>query len=176
MMRAIAEAVHTQVFGGDTHAALRVLTWDQDCQAGHVPFRRDCCVCQEAAAKSRPHRRVPHPLAGTLSLDTAGPFRVAKEGKVLKKFILVGTFTWLQPDGGEPDPPPLPDEGGEDLPLLENEDAEDDAENAEAAEDADHGEEERGDVEERQEPKINVFKLCIAMGSKGAKEVLQTIN
>ena len=74
MMRAIAEAVHIQIFGGDSQAQLRALSWDEHCQAGHFPFRRDCRICQEASAKSRPHRRVPHPLAGTLSLDTAGPW------------------------------------------------------------------------------------------------------
>ena len=89
--------------GGDQHPSLRG-RHSVGFEGVDLQFRRDCRVCQEAAAKSRPHRRIPHPLAATLSVDTAGPFRLAKEGKVVKKFILVGAFTWLQPEGGEPDP------------------------------------------------------------------------
>ena len=163
---------------------LRALSWDEHCQAGHVPFRRDCLICQEASAKSRPHRKVPHPLAGTLFLDTAGPFRVAYEGKVKKKFILVGAFTWLQPTGGKEDPEDVPKD---DLPAdlqLEGEGEPDEVEVEEEGEPGDGEEkdleEDREDLQEEGEqqehPKINVFRLCIAMTSKGSKEVLQTIN
>ena len=83
------------------------MTWEQHCQNGHVPFRRDCRICQEQSAKSRPHRKVTHPLAATLSLDTAGPYPVAKDGKDLMKYILVGTYTWLLPQEQHP---PVPDD------------------------------------------------------------------
>ena len=189
MMRAIAEAVYIQVFGGDHLVQLKPLSWDEHCQAGHVPFRRDCRICQEASAKSRPHRKVSHPLAGTLSLDTAGPFRVALEGKVKKKFILVGAFTWLQPAGGKEDPEDLPGEDQpEDLQLEEDGGIDDHVEPEEDHGDPEEGDEDihpvdpegdqehRDEVEPQEEPKINVFRLCIAMSSKGSKEVLQTIN
>ena len=48
--------------------------WAAHYQAGHVPFRRDCAVCLEAAGRDRPRKAVPHPSAYTWSLDLMGPF------------------------------------------------------------------------------------------------------
>ena len=80
LMRSVARALVVQVFNKELKVpALRALTWEQHVEAGHVPFRRDCRICQESSAKSKPHRRVHHPLAGTLSVDTAGPFKEAEE-------------------------------------------------------------------------------------------------
>ena len=48
--------------------------WAAHYHAGHVPFRRDCAVCLEAAGRDRPRRMVAHPSAFTWSLDLMGPF------------------------------------------------------------------------------------------------------
>ena len=73
LCRAIAEACAAR-FKEEGHVKVKKMTWEQHCQNGHVPFRRDCRTCQEQSAKSKPHRKVMHPLAATLSLDTAGPY------------------------------------------------------------------------------------------------------
>ena len=98
LMRALAAALDEQALRR-SDVQLKALTWAQHCEAGHVPFRRDCRVCQEASAKGKQHRRIKHPLCGVLSLDTAGPFPVAHENGVARepgedmKFLLVGAFT-----------------------------------------------------------------------------------
>ena len=48
--------------------------WAAHYHAGHVPFRRDCAVCLEAAGRDRPRKSIPHPSAFTWSLDLMGPF------------------------------------------------------------------------------------------------------
>ena len=95
-MKAIAIAV-VKVIG--RKPTLRALRWEE--HAGHTPFHRDCRVCQEAAARDRPHRKLRHPKAGALSLDIAGPLRPERdhEAKKKKKYILVGAFTWIVPKG-----------------------------------------------------------------------------
>ena len=45
----------------------------------HVPFSRECTTCLKGGGKSRPHRKVPHPDAMTLSLDVCGPFRPGED-------------------------------------------------------------------------------------------------
>ena len=78
------------------------------------PFRRDCRICQESSAKSKPHRRVLHPLAGTFSVDTAGPFKEAMEDGG-------GSLYLLKPAGGSEDPPDESlEDGVELLPLEED--------------------------------------------------------
>ena len=47
--------------------------WAAHYHAGHVPFRRDCAVCLEAAGRDRPRKTIAHPSAFTWSLDL-GPF------------------------------------------------------------------------------------------------------
>ena len=199
MMRAVSKALADQVFG-HAEVKLRALTWDQHVSAGHVPFRRDCRVCQEASAKGRPHRKVKHPLAGTLSIDTAGPFPLAEEDGENMKFIVVGAFTWLRPVGGDEDPPDEALEG--DVPLLEIEGEEDDVQLAladgecEEADDGLHADGEEGEPDQgdggeilhgegelrddqgelRAEPEINVYRMCIAVPAKTAKHVMEAIN
>ena len=107
MMRAVATALVRQV--QQKEIMVRKLSWDEHVRNGHVPFRRDCGVCQRAAARSRPHRRQDFPEGFTLSFDTAGPF---KEGKDLdnqkKKYLLCAAYTWpvltsTEGDEGDPD-------------------------------------------------------------------------
>ena len=75
---------------------LRKMSWKEHVALGHTPFRRDCRVCQEAAAKDRPHRRVRHPLAGCLSVDITGPLCRSQDQQGEKKYMLIGAFTWVK--------------------------------------------------------------------------------
>ena len=73
MMREVARWLVEEAQGGEAKA--RMLSWDEHIQLGHVPFRRDCKICQESRQKQHPHRKVKHPLSGVLSLDTSGPHK-----------------------------------------------------------------------------------------------------
>ena len=104
MMRSIARAVIKETQPGKS---LRIFSWEEHVQNGHIPFHRECLVCQQAGAKSAPHRRIGgrkggKPKAGVLSLDTSGPFVKGIDlGEEKMKFILVGTFTWLVVKGSK---------------------------------------------------------------------------
>ena len=100
-----------------------------------MPSRRDCQQCVRAQARARPHRRVQHPEAFTLSVDLSGKFTpgINQEQKQCK-YLLVGVYTFpitrdgvplASPDGVEPQDQPLPgldefsaDDGAEDGPDL----------------------------------------------------------
>ena len=184
LCRAIAEACAAH-FKEEGHVKVKKMTWEQHCQNGHVPFRRDCRTCQEQSAKSKPHRKVMHPLAATLSLDTAGPYPIAKDGREMAKYILVGTYTWLLPQEQHP---PVPDDefADSDAVVFEEEaeeseeimeEKEDDEEEAmEEPEEAKEAEEERMESEEREDPNLITFRLAIPMASKDQKTVLSTIQ
>ena len=142
LMDYVADALCRQAFGEKDEIKVKAMTWEEHCAAGHVPFRRDCRLCQEARAKSRPHRKVMHPLNGTLSVDVAGPLRRAPDvagplrgaehAGADMRYILVAAFTWLKPKGGSSDPPdhldPEREEVVEDLPEIEDEPKEEDEE------------------------------------------------
>ena len=67
--------------------------WQLHVQRDHLPFRRDCRHCVQAAS-GRPHRRVTHRSAYVLSADVAGPFR--SKGKATDtnqhRFMLVCAY------------------------------------------------------------------------------------
>lgn len=99
LMRAMARAMNKHLH---PEKMLMAFSWEQHVQNGHIPFHRECVVCQQAGAKSAPHRRIVggkkggRPRAGVLSLDTSGPFvKGVDVGEEKMKFILVGTYTWL---------------------------------------------------------------------------------
>ena len=101
----------------------RLSSWRTHIQQDHYPFRKDCQVCQEAAAKGAPHYRqkVP-PRAGVLSLDITGPFQKARdlERGTYAKYILAGAVTW--PSGGvgpDVEPEDLEEPHQEAPPLVE---------------------------------------------------------
>ena len=125
MMKAIAETLQVSVLRKTIK--LRALSWGEHVAAGHTPFRKDCRVCQEAAAKDCHHRRsrLP-PKVGVLSVDLTGPFKKGKDlqGKEAR-FMLVGAFTWLAPEQKEEEQPDeeIPDVP-EEAPILEDEEQE----------------------------------------------------
>ena len=97
MMSMIARSVLREVI--DIEPKLKPLSWQEHLKNNHVPARRDCLVCQQTA-QAHPHRRVPHPYAGTLSLDTVGPLVKAKDADgTMAKYFLVGALTWALPLG-----------------------------------------------------------------------------
>ena len=122
-------------------------SWKTHYLHDHMPSRRDCQQCVRAQARARPHRRVQHPEAFTLSVDLSGKFTpgINQEQKQCK-YLLVGVYTFpitrdgvplASPDGVEPQDQPLPGldefsaedgaEEGQDL-LQEQEDGDVDVE------------------------------------------------
>ena len=92
-MSMVTEALLTQVI--NRRPKLAPLSWQEHIQHGHVPFRRDCLVCQQSLQQQPPHRKVKHPLGGVLSIDTTGPFiRAYDMGGYKAAYILVGALTW----------------------------------------------------------------------------------
>lgn len=121
MMRSIATALHEQVMG--RCIKMRLMSWQEHVAAGHVPFRKDCKVCQESAARDFYHKRskLP-PRAGVLSMDMAGPFHESPDLHSRKaKYLLVATFTW--PKGMKTNEQEEDDsvEVPEDAPQIEDE-------------------------------------------------------
>ena len=93
-------------------------SWKTHYLHDHMPSRRDCQQCVRAQARGRPHRRVQHPEAFTLSVDLSGKFTpgINQEQKQCK-YLLVGVYTFpvtrdgeplASPDGVEPQDQPLP--------------------------------------------------------------------
>ena len=92
----VAEALLTQVI--NRQPKISSLSWEEHLRHGHIPFRRDCLVCQQSLQQQPPHRKVKHPLGGVLSIDTTGPFiRAYDAGGYKSAYILVGALTWTVP-------------------------------------------------------------------------------
>ena len=136
--------------------------WRRHCQAGHLPYRRDCEVCLECAGKDRPRRRVPCPESFCLGLDLMGPFREGKDQEVkpMAKYAMVGTLT-IPIDQGAPMVQGLRDLRKEELPLEEDADvlagvAEDEAVDQELRDEWEEPRERpREDLDEREAGEIN---------------------
>ena len=118
MMREIARSIFLQVQGGDEEGKMMKLSWDEHLRLGHLPFRRDCWICQQSRQKQNPHRRKKFPLSGVLSLDTAGPYRDGTDLVMTSRYLCVGAFTWAFPKGtrGFEEPTEVDVEGA---PLVE---------------------------------------------------------
>ena len=102
LMKEVAMQIQKTIFQKKVKAMK--LSWDEHVQRGHTPFRRDCQVCQEAAARGRRHMAIEHPgRAGILSLDVAGPLKLGHDLEMETKFALIGTYTWLLPPGAKED-------------------------------------------------------------------------
>ena len=121
---------------------IKALSWQEHLAFNHIPFRRDCYICQQAQQKQLPHRKIKNPLSGVLSLDTSGPFCKGTDLEGHARYILVGALTWIIPqktdklkeeeeDGCEvPEGAPLLEEEvqaeEQHLPELQGEDGEED--------------------------------------------------
>ena len=193
MMDAISTALIRHAFKQEP--CLSQLSWKDHIQMGHVPYRRDCKVCQETFQLQRPHRRIKHAISGVLSLDTAGPLELSQDlEKENAKYLLIGALTWLVhrdvplrevlPEDPLPDDAPSLDiletqeeveeeeeKSGQVSPsdaLGNVEDATRDVGNGETRPDQEAVEEELKDFE------VQVFRMLIPMPSKKAPVVLQT--
>ena len=174
LMRAIAVAVCRELARKITQKALN---WDEHLRAGHVPFHRDCRVCQESAAKDRPHRKVKHPKAGVLSLDLAGPLHKYSDHEGPKKYILVGAYTWIAEKGKakegftetvEDDAPEIEDK-------KDDEEHEVEAEAEKEEEEVVEGERPPEDAVEPEEFEIEVFRLAIPVQDRSAEKVFEAV-
>lgn len=128
-MSMMARALREQVFNNPV-IKQKELTWAEHVAFGHVPYRRDCKVCQETLQQCAPHRKVKEVIGGVLSVDVAGPMIPAYDmGGKQARWLLVGVLTWRVPRGTTKMKPeedqPVPLEGSEtgtpvpDAPRIE---------------------------------------------------------
>ena len=185
VMSMVASSLMEEVF--KEKISIRALSWQEHIAFNHVPYRKDCLVCQESQQKGWPHRKVKFPAAGVLSLDTAGPLIKASDlGGYKAKYLLVGTFTWAVPKGSEKLKEMEEEEEVEDAPEIEDGQQVDEAlggegeeedrpEEIQEEEDEKISPEEQKEEEERnKEFDIRVFRMVLPMTSKNSKEVMNT--
>eukprot|EP00438_Fugacium_kawagutii_P029112 Skav233709 [mRNA] locus=scaffold2120:28636:35173:- [translate_table: standard] len=179
-MKEVASRLQSVVLGG--RLRMKRMSWEEHCQRGHTPFRRDCQICQEASARGRLHQKVKHPRAGVMSLDVSGPYKAGKDVEESSRFMLIGTYVWLRPP--DEDPREVKDE--EEVPE-QREDEEMGEELEEPGEmDEDRNEEvdeeawpdeppirEIPEEEERKDPKFEVMKIGIPIRGKTKEAVLE---
>ena len=79
VMNMISRALLEQVFEGEV--SIKALSWHEHPANNHVPYRKDCLVCQETQQKG--------------ILETSGPLVLANDMRGFKaKYMLVGVLTW----------------------------------------------------------------------------------
>ena len=172
VMSMVAEALMLQVM--QQHPKLRPLSCDEHIAHGHTPYRRDCAVCQHTMQQCNPHRKVPYPVGGVLSVDVAGPLIPAKDiGGLYTRWMLVGTLTWAVPaesdklkvpevpdaEGDEPQidiNPEEPDENQEEEKALKDKEGEEGKEEGDEAQVRvwEEEEEEKGEKEGEKDPAL----------------------
>eukprot|EP00435_Cladocopium_sp_Y103_P028784 s3094_g7.t1 len=187
LMRAIATALQTCTT--QEEVKFRTMSWQENVEAGHTPFRKDCRVCQEASARDAQHRRqkLP-PKAGVLSVDISGPFRVGQDlQKKTAKYLLAASFTWPSKNQDQEVPEEEVPEVEPDAPVIEDEVEIPQIEDGELLEDVPKEGEEQPEVvpveeqapeeqmEERKDIKIEVTKLCEPLPSRKKEDVLKGI-
>ena len=188
LMKEMAKEVTRRCQGREV--TMMRMSWEEHVQHGHVPFHRDCKICQEAGAKSAPHRRLTakrgqYPRAGVLSVDTSGPLIAGDDvGEEKMKFLLVGAYTWLAPKGSplddkQRDYPDEDEEDGIEKKVIDEEEDEADDEGNPREDPLDEGEEpEEGakkEVEDPEEFEIKVFRMVTPLPSKYSGPVLQAV-
>ena len=119
LMNAISASIIKEVYKQSPQ--LKVLSWDEHVRFGHVPYRKDCFVCQQSAQQVFPHRKNPSPQPGVLALDTCGPLLPASDvGSWKCRYFLAGAYTFMVPKGSSKMTPPPEEEGNLDAaPALE---------------------------------------------------------
>ena len=202
-MKEVAVQVQRQVLKKEIK--IQMMSWEEHVKRGHTPFRRDCQICQEAAARSRMHRSVSHPRAGVLTLDVSGPYTKGHDLEEPGKFMLIGAYTWLKSsskigekekedeekkaDDEEEGPmlelleeaveEKIDEEGGEEVLLEEQKEKEEEAmdfeEKPEDAEEEKKKDEKDEEAEERQDPIIEVIRVGIPIPGKTKEVVLEAM-
>ena len=174
LCREIAKAL-MEALGNEVK--LRKMSWQEHVALGHTPFRRDCRICQEAAAKDRPHRRVAHPLSGCLSIDITGPLLRSQDQQGEKRYMLIGAFTWVRSKktaqeeaSDEALGEGLPDEEGGDEMCFEDDQVDQDVmvedEDVRSPEEGPH----RGEHEEKEKESSEV---AVDSSEEGRKELTE---
>ena len=200
LMLAIAEGVLRSM---QQPVQPRLCSWKTHVQRDHYPFRKDCQVCQEAAARGAPHykQKLP-PRAGVLFLDITGPFKTVSdlEKGTKVKYILAGAITW--PAGGigpdvEAAEEPVPADEAPALDELEEVDgprrgrprhrrADDDSEDAgsekevdadiiDDREEDDHPAPLPSQGEDQEEAQVAVHRVAVPLESRAQGVVLKAI-
>ena len=197
VMNMVASALMTQVH--KTDIKMKEVTWAEHIAFNHVPFRRDCRVCQESAQQCSPHKKVKYPQAGVLSLDTAGPMIPAyDQGGYQARYFLVGVLTWRVPRGttklDQPedeamagDEPKIEDKEDQEAPALEDQEEGDRAEEEDEVPvpPGEDGSDQRGlaqlpeEAEDGarnliEETEMKTFRLALPMVTKTSREVTAT--
>ena len=184
VMTMVATAIVEGVLSDEV--SMRSLSWSEHIMNHHTPYRRDCRICQETLQRQKPHRRVKHPWAGVLSLDTAGPLEIGKDIHAKAKYLLVGAYTWLAPKALEKVNQEEVAEVGDDVPPLPGDAVEEDeadpggasedegiAEEAEDAEADEEGEDHDPNLQPADDLEIKVYRMVVPMPSKAATEVVK---
>ena len=123
LMHMIATALQEQVLHQDVQ--LKALSWQEHIAFNHIPYRRDCRVCQESLQQADTHHRVRNPMGGILSLDVAGPMKPAyDQGGGMARWFLAGALTWRVPKGTDKMKQPIEEPLEEDAPAIEAADEE----------------------------------------------------
>eukprot|EP00434_Breviolum_minutum_P006947 symbB.v1.2.006133.t1/scaffold365.1/size219215/8 len=185
LMNMVAQALLEQVF--EKEVQMKALSWEEHLAFNHVPYRRDCLICQETQQKGHPHRKVQHVSGGVLSLDTSGPLVAANDAGGFKaKYMLVGVLTWAVPKGARGLEEPVEEEDVEGapeidlpgVPELEDEEAGEHAGGEQRVE-VERVEEEEGREEEgergKQEFEVRKFRMASPMITKRAEEVTKVV-
>ncbi len=120
LMSSLAQSLMKNVFN-KVVSKQKVLTGAEHVALiGHVPYRRDCRVCQETLQQCAPHRKVKKVIGGVLSVDVAGPMVPAYDmGGKQARWLLVGVLTWRVPKGTEKMKPEEDQPAPEDSPKIE---------------------------------------------------------
>ena len=94
LVQAFKEALRSHEEGRQEEIrALRPLSaaameqWKGHFACDHQPARRDCRTCVESQGRGRPHRRIQHPQAYTLSVDLSGRLAAGKDQRCAKYFV-----------------------------------------------------------------------------------------
>lgn len=193
-MSMVARALKEQVFNTKV-IKQKELTWSEHIAFGHVPYRRDCRVCQETLQQCAPHRKVKEVVGGVLSVDVAGPMVPAYDmGGKQARWLLVGVLTWRVPKGTTkmkpeedqpaPDDAPRIEAGGqpqEENILADDEEAEERSEDREEREEG-QSEEVQQEEDQKDEEKeglegteLRCFRMCLPMITKTSREVTSTV-
>ena len=70
-------------------------SWRQHYLNDHMPARRDCKDCVRSAARSKPHRKINHPEAYTLSIDLSGKMAIGQDQRRHDcKYMMVAVYTF----------------------------------------------------------------------------------
>ena len=118
LMHMMATAIVEQVLHQEV--PIKALSWQEHLAYNHLPYRRDCRVCQESLQQADLHRRVRNPMGGILSIDVAGPMKPAyDQGGGQARWILLGALSWRVPRGSTKMKQPTEEALEADVPEIE---------------------------------------------------------